>query len=242
LPNGLHVLRINGIEFFFYADGSGYDGWGRAVSSLQREPPERRERLRTNTVFQYQPTEGCCVPTAIINCLVATHGQDVTPCEVIRAIYQGSLDDPISRKTSSEAIERIANDIDRSGCSVRSRATGFSCSSQYLLGEQVSFAGSSAISLALGRGGTALLLLCWPNSIKHAVSALKRDSEWVYCFDPRFRRRYLNRPGLEFLGKPGEATQPNLRIAVDWLAQTSSGAFYCLGPIEDREAVVFEPS
>ena len=28
---GLHVLRINNIDFFFYADGSGYDGWGKPV-------------------------------------------------------------------------------------------------------------------------------------------------------------------------------------------------------------------
>lgn len=29
-PNGLHVLSINKVDYFFYADGSGYDGWGRA--------------------------------------------------------------------------------------------------------------------------------------------------------------------------------------------------------------------
>ena len=29
-PEGLHVLRINGVDFFFNADGSGYDGWGRS--------------------------------------------------------------------------------------------------------------------------------------------------------------------------------------------------------------------
>ncbi|MCB9851911.1 MAG: hypothetical protein H6819_02350 [Phycisphaerales bacterium] len=28
-PENLHVLTIDGVEFFFYADGSGYDGWGR---------------------------------------------------------------------------------------------------------------------------------------------------------------------------------------------------------------------
>ena len=28
-PDGLHVLTIDGTDFFFYADGSGYDGWGR---------------------------------------------------------------------------------------------------------------------------------------------------------------------------------------------------------------------
>ncbi len=29
-PDGLHVLQINGVDFFFNTDGSGYDGWGRA--------------------------------------------------------------------------------------------------------------------------------------------------------------------------------------------------------------------
>ena len=24
-PNGLHILRINKVDFFFHADGSGYD-------------------------------------------------------------------------------------------------------------------------------------------------------------------------------------------------------------------------
>lgn len=30
-PNGLHILKINGVDFFFHADGSGYDGWGKAL-------------------------------------------------------------------------------------------------------------------------------------------------------------------------------------------------------------------
>ena len=28
----MHVLQINGVDFFFYADGSGYDGWGCPIS------------------------------------------------------------------------------------------------------------------------------------------------------------------------------------------------------------------
>jgi hypothetical protein len=31
-PQGLHVLRINHVDFFFYADGSGYDGWGMQIT------------------------------------------------------------------------------------------------------------------------------------------------------------------------------------------------------------------
>ncbi len=30
-PDGLHVLSVDGADFYFYTDGSGYDGWGRAV-------------------------------------------------------------------------------------------------------------------------------------------------------------------------------------------------------------------
>lgn len=29
--DGLHTLRINGVDFFFRADGPGYDGWGKAL-------------------------------------------------------------------------------------------------------------------------------------------------------------------------------------------------------------------
>lgn len=29
--DGLHTVRINGKDFFFRADGSGYDGWGKAL-------------------------------------------------------------------------------------------------------------------------------------------------------------------------------------------------------------------
>ncbi len=29
--DGLHVLQVKGVDFYFYADGTGYDGWGRAL-------------------------------------------------------------------------------------------------------------------------------------------------------------------------------------------------------------------
>ncbi len=31
-PDGLHVLSINGVDFYFYADGAGYDGWGKQIN------------------------------------------------------------------------------------------------------------------------------------------------------------------------------------------------------------------
>ena len=41
-PDGLHVLRINGVDFFFRADGSGYDGWGKALPATQN--PKRMNK------------------------------------------------------------------------------------------------------------------------------------------------------------------------------------------------------
>ena len=30
-PDGLHTLSINGVDFYFYADGAGYDGWSKQI-------------------------------------------------------------------------------------------------------------------------------------------------------------------------------------------------------------------
>jgi len=29
----MHVVQIQGVDFYFYANGTGYDGWGRAMPS-----------------------------------------------------------------------------------------------------------------------------------------------------------------------------------------------------------------
>jgi hypothetical protein len=37
-PEGLHILRINHVDFFFNADGSGYDGWGKQIAPPHVKP------------------------------------------------------------------------------------------------------------------------------------------------------------------------------------------------------------
>lgn len=37
-PDGLHILNIDGVEFFFHADGSGYDGWGKPLWAAPKPP------------------------------------------------------------------------------------------------------------------------------------------------------------------------------------------------------------
>lgn len=36
--DGLHVLQIGGVDFYFNANGTGYDGWGRALGSGENRP------------------------------------------------------------------------------------------------------------------------------------------------------------------------------------------------------------
>ena len=39
-PEGLHVLRIKGVDFFFHSDGSGYDGWGKDLVRAEQQGAE----------------------------------------------------------------------------------------------------------------------------------------------------------------------------------------------------------
>jgi len=190
--------------------------------------------------YQYQPADGCCVPSALINCLVTMFDASQIPATVIGAIYHHALDHPKCRRTTSVAIEEIANDIDRIGCERPPRKGTFSCSAQYLSGEQVTLAENGLIAGAVRRGGTAMLLLSWPHSVRHAVTALGMDRKYVHCFDPMLRKRYSKQAGCTFLRKPSSTHAPNLKIERAWLEQTT-GRLYSLGPIRSREAVIVEP-
>ena len=68
-PDGLHVLSINEVDFYFYADGAGYDGWGKQIDLqyrrdcpgyryqyLERLCPHRRRRsMRRKRILRLGP-------------------------------------------------------------------------------------------------------------------------------------------------------------------------------------------
>ena len=45
-PEGLHVLRIGGVDFFFRADGSGYDGWGKPLHPTKENKKESQSKRK----------------------------------------------------------------------------------------------------------------------------------------------------------------------------------------------------
>ncbi len=207
-----------------------------------RTPGEwRTPAVKKYPIFQYQPAQGCCVPYALINGLMTLFDHHQLPTTVIRAIYRHSLDQAGSGRTGSAAMDCIANEIDRLGCRLGPRNEGFCCSARYLVREEVSLAEAGPIAEAFRRGGFAVLLLTWPRSVRHAVTALSMDREGVYCFDPLYRRRHPNYRGCRFLGRPGSVRGPNLKIQRTWLEETRPNRFYTLGPIRGRRAIVVEP-
>ena len=46
---GMHLLRINGVDFFFYVDRGGYDGWGQALSPAPRADAENSNKSETSS-------------------------------------------------------------------------------------------------------------------------------------------------------------------------------------------------
>ena len=54
-PDGLHVLRINGVDFFFRADGSGYDGWGRALPATQNARQTNKNKKGETMKKRHKP-------------------------------------------------------------------------------------------------------------------------------------------------------------------------------------------
>ena len=192
-------------------------------------------------VFMYGLADGMCVPTALLNCLTAIFDPFRLPPTAVRTIYRHSLDDPQARLTSDEAIERIANEIDRLGCGGSQRGTRFQCTAEYLAGRQVTLEKDGPIANAIRREGTAMLLLCWPRSVMHAVALLGLDDRYAYFFDSKLRTHYRPKNGLTFLHTPGFVRGPNLKVDIDHLESDDPTRFYALGPVKDRQAVIFQP-
>jgi len=192
-------------------------------------------------VFHYQYADSCCVPVAILNSIHAVFDPIRLPPTVVRTVWRHGLDHSQARMTSDEAIDRIANEIDRLGSSMPSRGTRFKCSAEYLMGEHVTLDDRGPIAGALNRGGSAMILVCKPRSLMHALALLAIKDGYAFCFDSILRTHYRPSNGLTFLRGPGFCKGPNLKIAIEHLESDDPTQMYALGPIEDRQAVIFEP-
>ena len=195
--------------------------------------------------FQYElASEGTCVAVALQNSIAAVACRLRISPMIVRAIYRHSLDDPQARKTSSEAIGRIVDEMNRLWSpDPSSTGSRFRVSVSHLIGAEVNLSDTGRVSEALSRGGSAMLLLNWPRSTKHAITLLKMNETHLWGFDSRLRLYYKPpaREGVTFLGKPGQTRQANFRILTELAGSEDDSKWGTLGSIPNREAVTLVP-
>ena len=105
--------------------------------------------------------------------------------------------------------------------------------SEVIKPEEVKIEENSRIAECLQQGGAVvvrLMLGCW-----HYVLLTGIDSEFVYLFDPYYRKNPYREHGIEIIkDKP---TRFNRKVLYDYFKSEGKG-YYAHGPIETREAML----
>jgi hypothetical protein len=166
--------------------------------------------------------------------------QEVPP-SIVRAIYRNALDGRNGSGTGTQATKKIVDEINAI-VAARQRGTRFRCGARCLSGHQVTVAPNGLIARTIRSGGSAVVdVRCGDG--KHAMTLLGVDSEHWTFFDPYLHHRHRHprrRRGIEWLGHPGIAHAPNLRITRRYLDMRRN-VLYAVGPVAEREAVILMP-
>lgn len=183
--------------------------------------------------LSYQTTEYDCGPTTMINALSFLFKREEIPPDVIRYIVLYSLDaynckgESGKNGTSGMAMMFLCNWLNQFG-----RVKQFPIRCEFLTGHDVYIGQSSKIVTGLQQGGAAAVRLrygCW-----HYVLLTGADDEYIYLFDPYYRKKPFHIQGVEIVE---HEPYRNRRVGYAVLNSEEKGV-YTLGPKETREAVV----
>ena len=118
----------------------------------------------------------------------------------------------------------------------------FSVLCKYLFGDDVHLRQNNKIVSCLNRGGVALLNVSYDDkaSIFHYLLALKADEEYLYLFDPYYRKRKFSDTALIWLGNTNDDRQaPNLKVERKRLDMYQHKK-YSMGLSDERECCIIE--
>ena len=185
--------------------------------------------------LSYQATEFDCGPTTLTNAMSFLFKREEIPPDVIKHIVLFSLDAYNEKGefgksgTSGMAMMFLCSWLNQFG-----KVKRFPISGEFLTGPDVFIAQNSRIVAGLQQGGTVVARVfygCW-----HYVLLTAADSGAICLFDPYFRKKPFQIPGVEMI--PDKPTSMNRRVAWSILNSESKGP-YALGPKATREAVLF---
>lgn len=184
--------------------------------------------------LSYQSTEYDCGPTTMINAINYLFAREEISPEVIKCIMQYSLDGYNSRGeahksgTTGMAMMFLANWLNHFG-----KVKKWPIFCELMNGEMVYIGKSSRLTECLQQGGVVVakvMLGCW-----HYVLLTGIDAEYVYFFDPYYRRNPFKEDGVEMI--KGEPLKMNRKVWYSIINSEGKGN-YALGKHENRECVL----
>jgi hypothetical protein len=198
----------------------------------------KREGYQMYIPLQYQVSEYDCVPTCFINAVSYLFERNEIPPMVIRHIYMYSLD-TVGRHarlgsagTSKHAIRLLGSWLN----SYKFRK--FSVSTEFIEGEEVNFGKTNQIYTCLQEGGVALCRIFLAGREEHYLLLIKVEEDWVFCFDPYFRKTIRGLSNRVFRLERNDIRSPNLKIHIEWIEKKNESVRFCLGPIQTRESLL----
>lgn len=184
--------------------------------------------------LSYQSTEYDCGPTTMLNAInYLFHRKDISP-EVVKAIMIYCLDgynnkgEAHKSGTTGMAMLFLSNWLNQFG-----KVKRWPIHCQVVSKEEARISQNSKITECLQLGGVAVakvMLGCW-----HYVLLTGIDNEYVYLFDPYYRKNPFKEAGVFMIhDKPTKMNRKVLRSILN----SESKANYSMGLIEDRECVL----
>ncbi|MDF2885956.1 MAG: hypothetical protein K0R23_341 [Lacrimispora sp.] len=184
--------------------------------------------------LSYQVTEYDCGPTTLLNAMSFLFRREEIPPDIIKHIMLFCLDSYNTKGefgkngTSQMAMMFMSNWFNQFG-----KVKKFPVQSEYLMGKEVYLGENSKIVYGLQQGGAVVARVmygCW-----HYVLITGYDQDFVYLFDPYYRKKPFKQKNLELI-----TDMPCIRNRkVPWEMVNGTGKEpYALGPVETREATI----
>ena len=184
--------------------------------------------------LSYQSTEFDCGPTTLINAVSFLFNREEIPPDVIKAITLYCLDgynkkgEAGKSGTTAMAVMFLSNWFNQFG-----KTNKFPVYTEILSPNEVYISRDSRIAVCLQQGGAAVsrvMLGGW-----HYVLLSGIDGEYVYIFDPYYRKNPFREEGIEII--KNAPTKWNRRVKYDILNSEGRGN-YAFGSRDVRETML----
>lgn len=182
-----------------------------------------------NKCYREQITEHDCGPTAFVNALIYLFNRDEIPAEVVRRVYEYTMDWPKSGSTSIVAMKMLANWLNLY------KTKKFSISCEVIEGKDVIF--KKKFLTQEDHSSCGILFVKFDRNHWHFITFLFEKDDFAYCFDP-YPRLKLKSDSWEWM--PEDSDGCNLKINLDYLNTKRSDKPFRAGKSEDRFFVLIK--